>query len=214
MNGTTSGNESYSPRHVVLLGASVGGAWNIPDLPGRIGNSEYTFEYLCEYSADKSEDLASLFDREQGTPDAIIIKECSAFFPGEPEKIKALIKGWVGECRDKEIVPVLATVVPVVRFFPLRIFLLNLFHGKWRYPKDPSEAINEFNDWVRDYAREEDLVVLDLAAALSSGSGYLRFGFARRDGFHINEKAYRELDKIMIPTMNRVEFPEHLGQEE
>ena len=213
MDGTTSGDESDSPRHIVLLGASVGEAWNISGLPDRTGNSEYTFEYIGEYSADKSEKLASILERGREKPDVIIIKECAAYFPGGSEKLKPLIRGWVGECRDEGVVPVLATVVPVVRSFSLRIFLLNLLHGKWRYPKGVFEAIIEFNDWVRDYAGEEGLVVLDLEAALrtSSSDRHLNGRFARRDGLHINEKAYVELDGIVIPTMNMVEFPQRLN---
>ncbi len=208
MNGTTSGNESDSPRHIVLLGASVGEAWNISGLPDRTGNSEYTFEYAGEYSADKSEKLTGILGRGQDKPDAIIIKECAAYFPGESEKLKTLIKDWVGACRDEEVIPVLATVVPVVRSFPLRVFLLSLLRGKWRYPKGTFEAVIEFNDWVKDYAEKEGLVVLDLEAALqtSSSDRHLNGRYARKDGLHINEKAYRELDGIVIPAMIRVEF--------
>lgn len=215
MNGNMSGNSSDSARHIVLLGASVGKAWSISGLPDRIGNSEYTFEYAGEYSADKSEKLASILDRGQEKPDAIIIKECAAFFPGASEKLKPLIRDWVGACRDEGVIPVLATVVPVVRSFPLRVFFLNLLHGKWRYPKGVFEAIIEFNDWVRDYAGEEGLVVLDLEAALrtSSCDRHLNGRYARKDGLHINEKAYMELDRIVIPAMNMVEFPERRNPE-
>ena len=216
MNGTTSGNESGSPRHIVLLGASVGGAWNISGLSDRMGNSEYTFEYICEYSDDKSEKLASILNRGQEKPAAIIIKECAAYFPGGSVKLKALIRGWVGACRDEDVIPVLATVVPVVRSFPLRIFFLSLLHGKWKYPKGTFEAISEFNDWVRDYAGEEGLVVLDLEAALrtSSCDRHLNGRYAKIDGLHVNEKAYRELDMIVIPAMNKVEFPERHDRDE
>ena len=216
MNGTTSSNESDSPRHIVLLGASVGGAWNISSLPDRTGNSEYTFEYICEYSADKSEKLASILDRGRETPDAIIIKECAAYFPGESEELKTLIRGWVGACQDENVIPLLATVVPVVRSFPMRIFLLSLLHGKWRYPKGTFEAIIKFNDWIKDYAEKEGLVVLDLEAALrtSSSDRHLNGRYARKDGLHINEKAYAELDEIVIPAMGRVEFPERQNQYE
>lgn len=216
MNGTTLSSESGRLRHIVLLGASVGEAWNIAGLSDRTGSSEYAFEYAGEYSADKSEKLASILGRGQEEPDAIIIKECAAYFPGESEKLKVLIRGWVGACRDEDVIPVLATVVPVVRSFPLRVFILSLLHGKWRYPKGTFEAIIEFNDWVRDYAEEEDLVVLDLEAALrtSSSDRHLNGRYARKDGLHINEKAYVELDRIVIPAMNRIEFPEHHDQDD
>ena len=216
MDGATSGIKPVGPRHIVLLGASVGEAWDISGLPDRTGNSEYSFEYAGEYSADKSERLAGILGRGQDKPDAIIIKECAAYFPGESEKLKTLIRGWVGACRDEDVIPVLATVVPVVRSFPLRVFLLSLLRGKWRYPKGTFETVIEFNDWVRDYAEKEGLVVLDLEAALrtSPSDRHLNGRYARVDGLHINEKAYRELDEIVIPAMSRVEFPERHDQDE
>lgn len=210
MNGTTPVGSSESARHIVLLGASVGEAWNIPGLPDRIGSSGYVFEYMGEYSADKSKKLTSILEREQEKPDVIIIKECAAYFPAGSDGLKPLIKGWVGECRDAGVVPVLATVVPVVRSFSLRVFLLNLLHGKWVYPRGTFEAIIEFNDWVREYAREEGLVVLDLEAALrtSPSDRHLNGRYARKDGLHINERAYGELDGIVIPAMDKVQLPD------
>ena len=53
-------------------------------------------------------------------------------------------------------------------------------------------------------------MVLDLEAALriSPSDRHLNGRYARIDGLHINERAYKELDKIVTPAMDRVEFPE------
>lgn len=210
MNYSTPRDEASIKRHIVLLGASVGGAWNISELPNRVSNTDYTFEYVGEYAADKSQKLNSILERGILKPDAVIIKLCAAYFPGEPDKLKAFIGNWVRECRKEDVVPILATVVPVVRSFPMRTWLLSLLHGKWRYPKDPFGAIISFNDWIRNYAKAESLVVLDLEAALrtSQSDRHLDGMYAKADGLHINEKAYKELDKIVIPTLDRVEFRE------
>ena len=216
MDNDIPGNGSASPRHILLLGASVGEAWRIAGLPERIDAEGFTFEYVGEYSADKSEKLAAILDRGQEKPDVVIIKLCAAYFPGEPEQYKTLIERWIGDCREKGVVPVLATVVPVTRSFPLRIFVLSLLHAKWRYPKGKYEAIIEFNDWIRDHAKGEGLVVLDLEAALrtSQSDRHLNGRYAKADGLHINEKAYAELDKLMLQTVHRIEFKEERGVNE
>jgi len=214
MNNGTSGNDSSNPRHIVLLGASIGEAWNISDVPDRVETTEYTFEYVGEYAADKRRALDSILDRGLQKPDAIIIKQCAAYFPGEPEKLKAYTKSYVEACREEGVVPILATVVPVTRSFPLRIWLLSLFRGKWRYPKGTFEAIITFNDWIRDYAQTQGLAVLDLEAAVrtSETDRHLNGRYAKIDGLHINEKAYRELDEIVIPTVKNVEFQGEKGK--
>ena len=63
---------------------------------------------------------------------------------------------------------------------------------------------------MRDYAEKEGLAVLDLESALrtSSSDRHLNGRYARKDGLHINEKAYMELDRIVIPAMSMLEFRE------
>jgi hypothetical protein len=195
-------------RHIVLLGASVGKAWDFPRLPARMNSGDYTFESVTEYRFDKSEKLAAILSRVQDKPDAIIIKECAAFFPGDLSKYQELVRRWVGECRSAGIVPILATVVPVARTYPLRTFVLQLLHGNFMYPKGTFEGIVAYNDWVSGYAVQEGLALIDLEAAVRIGPGnrHLKESFARRDGLHLNSKAYRELDRIVIPALQRVMY--------
>ena len=44
-----------NPKRVVLLGASIGKAWNLPELPQRLSERRYTFEALQAWEYDKSE---------------------------------------------------------------------------------------------------------------------------------------------------------------
>ena len=195
-------------KHIVLLGASVGKAWDISQLPERIGNHEYTFEYVGEYSFDKTEKLMNILYRKQNKPDAIIIKECAAFFPGNLKAYQDLIIKWVEPCRKENVVPILTTVVPVVDTFPLRMFLINLLHKKLYYPNNVLKSIIIFNDWIKEFAKKENLVVLDLESAvrISNRNRHLRNNFAKKDGLHLNDKAYKKLDKIIIPTLNKINW--------
>jgi len=200
---------SGKTRHIVLIGASVGRAWEIAKLPERIGDDRYEFEYVGNYSPNKSELLKEVLSRRENRPDAVILKECAAFFPGSSEKMREYMVEWVGWCREADVVPMIATVVPVVKSYPLRMFIYNLLHGKWGYPKGVFESVIAFNDWIKEYAAGEGLVVVDLEAAVrtSAADRHLNGRYAFRDGLHLNAKAYRELDIIVIPAVSKVEFP-------
>ena len=199
--------QDRATKHIVLLGASIGKTWKIDELPVRVGDSRYTFGYAGQFSPDKSKKLAELLDIKENRPDAIIIKECASFFPGDIQNMQEMIRTWVGMCRGADIIPILATVVPVVKSYPLRVFVLNLRHGKFLWPSRTFDEIIIFNDWIRQYAKSEGLAVLDLESALrqNESNRHLKSKFARRDGLHLNEQAYRELDKIVIPTLGKIE---------
>jgi len=199
--------ELRATKHVVLLGASIGKAWKIEELPARIGDSRYSFEWAGVYAPDKGKMLAELLKRKENRPDAIVIKECASFFPGDSQLMQNSIRSWVGLCRSANITPILATVVPVVKSYPLRVFVLSLLHGRFAWPSRTFGEIIAFNDWIRQYAASEGLAVLDLEAALRQNdtNRHLKSMYARRDGLHINERAYRELDRIVIPTLDKIQ---------
>jgi hypothetical protein len=197
-------------RRIVLLGASVGKAWNFPQLPQRKNNSDYVFEYVLHGGFDKSETLNKILAREKNKPDAIIIKECAAYFPGDLDHYKGLMKKWIHACLELDITPIPATVVPVTRLHPLKKIPIDIIRGRNPFKADnpfkskKNATILEYNDWTREYSKQMGLSVLDLEAALrySSENRYLREDLARIDGLHINSKAYKILDKIVIPALD------------
>ena len=58
------------PKHIVLLGASVGKDWKIEDLPKRLTIHNYQFEYVGEYQFDKTKPLQEILQRKENKPDA------------------------------------------------------------------------------------------------------------------------------------------------
>jgi hypothetical protein len=207
------GSDSKSvakPVRVVLVGASIGKTWNLPDLPNRTRSVGYEFEAVQAWQYDKSEMLGEVLMRPerkfhltrtylrgffQPLPqpaDIIVLKECSAYFPGDIslKRQKEFVEHWVREIRERNIRVVLATAVPVTR---------------QRAAKDPGkqEGVLAFNDWVREYARTNGFVLLDLEAATRADDRerYLRDDFAIDDGSHLNRKAYDLLDKRMLEAV-------------
>lgn len=212
---TTSSNPASPLKRIILLGASVGRAWNIEGLPERIKNHEYVFEYVHGGSTfDKSEKLKELL-RHGNKPGAIFLKECAAYFPGDLEADKNLMKGWISDCQQMGVVPIPTTVVPVTRLHSLKKFLIDIlkrrnpfsFGGPFNTRRN--RAILEYNDWLRAYCQEKGLAVLDLESAVRYGAKnrYLRESLARIDGLHLNRKAYLRLDQIVLPTLEKVNWP-------
>jgi len=218
-------------KYVVLLGASVGKAWNIESLPSRLTKSgssplapaasrltmfPYRFEYVGLYQFDKSPALEQLLNRKQNKPHAIIIKECAAYLPGDItfENAKSLMTRWIAQCQEKGIVPIPTTVVPVTRSHDDKFKTHNPLKRavKWILGismKTRIEQIIEYNDWIKDYAKQKGLIFLDLEAPLriSTTDRFLRDDLTKGDGLHLNAEAYKLLDCIVIPTLEKIKFP-------
>ena len=212
-------------KHIVLLGASVGKAWNIESLPNRIRQSNtnnssnpinpknlinYRFEYVGEYQFDKSKALQQILQRKENRPDAVLLKECAVYFPGDNAEYRNLIKSWVAECQKKGVTPVLVTVAPVREPTIWKLQYWKNIVKKVVYPNKPTvEArlrdLTAFNDWIRNYALEQNLQVLDLEKALrvSESDRHLRVDLDGGDGLHLNQEAYALLDQIVLPTLDQ-----------
>jgi hypothetical protein len=210
------------PKHIVLLGASVGKAWNIESLPdrliksgssplapsaSRLAVSQYRFEYIGEYQFDKTKSLQQVLKRKVNKPDAIFIKECAAYFPGDLSHYQELVQGWVTLCRKAGVVPIPTTVVPVIRDDSFKTQLKDLIKQVIGRPTSSwgLTEIIKYNDWIKSYAQKEGLVVLDLEDPVhtSKEDRSLRLDLHSGDGLHLNGKAYKLLDQIVPRTLEQ-----------
>ena len=206
--------DGYLKRHIILLGASISRAWHIELLPDRINTNDFVFEFIDGSSFDKSEKLREILLRRQGKPNAIFLKECAAYFPGNLPKYTGLMEQWIKECSEAGIIPIPTTVIPVTRFHSLKKFMIDImkFRNPLKYGNPFKHKRNagvlEYNDWIRKYCRDHGLSYLDLEEALcySKRNRYLREDLARVDGLHLNRKAYKILDQIIVSTLEKVNW--------
>ncbi len=181
-------------RFIMLVGASIGQGWNLPEFGARSGVAGYACGFRGKYDFDKSDVLAAV-RRYRIKPDAVIIKECSAYFPRELEPGGKLLEQWVRDLQASSILPVLATTPPVVNTEEHR---------------ERQRSVEEWNRQVRALAAGSDIPVLDLAGALqvSREDRHLKPEFAQKDGLHLNEKAYRvALDPLLKDFLLRAIEP-------
>ena len=181
----------------VLIGASIGNGWKFSELPKRTGIENKVLEFIGVFdSFDKGQALKMLFLRDK-KPRAVIIKECSVYFPGDTKRYKSLIKKWVAELQENNIEPVLATTVPSGKPESLTYKLkstLKKILGK----KNKFDEISKYNDWLRVYAEEKNIQLLDLETALrvSEKNRVLKPEYDRGDYTHLNKEAYKTLDNL------------------
>lgn len=189
------GKTRPGPMHITLVGASIGKAWRFEGI-GRRGNlSGYAFEYVGNFSFDKSELIQELVARRD-KPGMVLIKECSTYFPGDTARYRKDLMTWVGWLRGAGIQPVLVTTAPVSEpgsaLARARIIVKH-FLGlpAWL------DEIAAYNAWLREYAARERLPVFDLEAVLrtSDDDGYLRKEYGAGDMVHLSEAAYRAMDR-------------------
>jgi len=204
--------DAKKPLRVVLLGASVGRHWDFPGLSRRLEAGSYVFEYKHGGGFDKTDRLMEVLQRAENKPDAVILKECAAYFPKNPAEYRAKMREWVISCRKEGVVPIPATVVPVTRLNAFKQVLIDIL--KRRRPlrfgnpfaQRRNRAILAYNDWIRSFCRDEKLICLDMEKPLVYGAAnrFLREDFARLDGLHINRKAYKRLDEIIPSILSRL----------
>jgi len=95
-------------------------------------------------------------------PDAVFLKECAAYFPGNLTQYQALIRNWTDQCLKAGVIPILVTVAPVREPSIFRVQYWKNIVKKIIYPSRPTvEArlsdLMAYNDWLRKYAASRSL---------------------------------------------------------
>jgi hypothetical protein len=196
--------QSANTSHIVLIGASIGQAWHLAEWPSRVKTSRFTAESIAAWQFDKSDAvqevlirpsrkfrptrtyLRSLFQPPPKKADIVILKECSAYFPGDLLFYERSVDKWVSQFQANHGTVILATVIPVTR-------------ARARQSPGKQEDLLKYNGWIREYARQHGLRVLDLEVALRAEEpgDYLREEFAAPDGSHLSPRAYVVLDESL-----------------
>jgi len=194
--------------HLALVGASIGQDWRLAEWPARVNAKGFSAESFAVWQFDKTAAidellmrpkrkfrltrtyLRSLFAPPPPKADLVILKECSSYFPGDGEAQRAAFRAWEEKLSASGARVMLATVVPVTQ-------------SRARQDAGKQEALSAFNAWVREYAAQKNLPVLDLDAAMRAGApgSNLKDEYTSGDGSHLNRAAYAVLDRTLLDTL-------------
>lgn len=211
---------SKGARNIVLIGASYAGGWN----PGRpVGGyqvinkgvtGQQSFEMLARFETDV---IAQ-------KPYAVIIWGLiNDIFRGNREKIEERLAHtresfttMVDSAQKSGIVPILSTEITVRERegWKERVAaLVGKMMGKESYQDYVNQHVRKMNQWIREKAAKEGILLLDVHLALSDSRGERVKEYSNPDGTHISQQGYDVLTQFVeerlkqAPPINRVMNP-------
>jgi uncharacterized SAM-binding protein YcdF (DUF218 family)/lysophospholipase L1-like esterase len=191
---------------VVILGASYAAAWT-PPIPGvEVVNKGVTGQQAFE--------LRERFDRDvvAEKPRAVIIwgfindvfRADRAKVGDSLQRARASIEAMVAAARANGIEPILATEVtmgPRLEWSEWFAGWVGWAMGKTSYQDYVNGHVLATNQWLRDYAAREKLLLLDLQPVVSDTSNVRRKEYSKVDGSHITPAGYEALNRYAVPIL-------------
>jgi lysophospholipase L1-like esterase len=186
---------------IVVIGASYAKGWNPDALAGipivNAGEAgQQSFEMLARFERDVV----------GAQPRAVIIwgfiNDIFRAEPGRLEETLATIRAsytrMIELARQQGIEPMLATEVTVrpqdSSWGGMLHSWIAAIRGKESYQDGINRSVMRVNEWLKDSAREQGLLVLDLQQVLSeAGSTRRKSEFTQPDGSHLTAAAYQAL---------------------
>ena len=123
-------------------------------------------------------------------PRAVVIKLCSINLrPTIPAfKLRDAMDMMAQLAKANDIIPIVATIIPAAK--------------PAAHIGDFSviDALNDFNDWLREYADENGLTLIDYAGAIEDKRGFLPRDCSV-DPVHLNDKGYDIIAEVARPII-------------
>lgn len=196
----TTGTVAASGMDIVYIEASTLRRWNLDEFTQRAGNAGFGIESRYVYNFDKSTELDRVLGSRERVPDAVVIQECSTYFPGDLGAYKDLYRGWIRRLKDANAIPVIATTVPPAASRTLFQHVKEFVKLKVLGRPDGYEQIVQFNQWLRELSESEGVPLFDAEKVTrkSESDRHMRADFDSGDGSHLNTVAYAALDREFL----------------
>jgi lysophospholipase L1-like esterase len=186
-------------ERLVIIGASYAGSWKAPALPG--------FEVINKgVAGEETHQVRARFER-----DALALKPASVLIwghinnihraPGGDyasaiERAKADYVDMISRARNAGVRVVLATEVTLseaVGWIDRAVAFVGRLRGKQGYNARINEQVRILNDWLRTYARQQGIELLDFEKVFDDGAGFRKREYTTEDGSHISKEGYTAL---------------------
>jgi lysophospholipase L1-like esterase len=189
---------------IVLIGASYVREWNLQEIAGarvvnKGVNGEQTFDMLVRFDRD----VIAL------NPWAVIIwGYINDIFRLETKNIKNKmeatrenLKTMVFRAREHRIHPFLATDVPICARKGIKEIAAGFagrLSGRESYQDYVNENVRAVNQWIREFSRDNNVILLDFEPVLSDDTGARKKEYAVADGSHISPRGYEKLSGYIL----------------
>jgi lysophospholipase L1-like esterase len=193
---------------LVIAGASYSKDWKTPPFPGfRVINTGKGGDETQQVLARFGEVLSA-------KPAAVILwghinnihRAPAGRMDAAKERARANFREMVDLARASGITPIIATEVTLseaVGFMNRLAAFVGGLRGKEGYAARVNREVREVNEWLRGFAREQNLQLLDLERVLDDGAGFRKTEYTTDDGTHISDAGYAALTRYAGRELSR-----------
>jgi lysophospholipase L1-like esterase len=186
-------------NRIILIGASYAKGWSLDEFAGMTVINK-------GISGEQSFEMLSRFQKEVLLlkPTAVIIWGfINDIHRSKRENIDAAIsrakksfEEMVTLSKENGIIPILATEVTIRHKDSWSETLagwIGSLLGKKSYQDYVNQHVLDTNKWLKDFANQQNLLLLDLQPIISDSRNVRKKGYATEDGTHISSKGYEKL---------------------
>jgi lysophospholipase L1-like esterase len=196
-------------KHMIIIGASYAAEWENPKLPG------YTVTNKG-IGGQESSDLRARFERDVLAlkPDAVmiwghyndIVRASDDKMAAAKQKAQDNYRWMTEQARAAGITVILVTEITIPIPDTLKetaMAWIGSLLGKQDYRSKKNEQIKAVNVWLRDYARSQNIKLIDLETALDSGNGTRKVEYTRDDNSHVSPAGYQAITQYVAAQLAR-----------
>lgn len=196
-----------APKHMVIIGASYAAEWETPKLPGyTVTNKGIGGQESSDLRARFANDVIAL------KPDAVmiwghyndIVRASADKMAAAKQKAQDNYRWMTEQARAAGIEVILITeiTIPIADTFKEKAMAwLGSVRGKQDYRTQKNEQIKAVNAWLRDYARAQNIKLIDLEKALDSGNGTRKVEYTRDDNSHVSPAGYEAITRYVTSQL-------------
>ena len=200
---------AMNAKHLIIIGASYAAEWGNPKLPG------YTVTNKG-IGGQESSDLRARFERDVIAlqPDVVmiwghyndVVRASADKMAAAKQKAQDNYRWMTEQARAAGIEVILITeiTIPIPDTFKENTlaWLAGLL-GKQDYRSQKNQQIKALNVWLRDYARSQNIKLIDLETALDSGNGTRKVEYTRADNSHVSPAGYQAITQYVVAQLAR-----------
>lgn len=193
--------EPAAPPRLIITGASYAADWKLPAIPGyQVGN--------VGVGGQQTHEVLARFDRDvlAARPAAVLIwgsinnihRAPAGGVDAAKERAREDFREMTRRARAAGIRVILATEVTLSEAVGWRNRLaafVGKLRGKRGYSAWVNDNVRDINAWLRTYAKQERLELLDFEKMLDDGEGFRKLEYSTDDGTHISDSAYAALTR-------------------
>jgi len=197
------GEAMADKKDIVYIEASTASRWKLGEFGKRVNDERFNIETMTLYEFDKTPRVSKVLTERSSKPNAIVMQECSVYFPGDMQDYKQKYHSWILQIKKSGVTPVIATTVPPAASQGLMEDAKDWVKVRLLGRESQYDQVIQFNEWLRQLAKDESVVLFDLEKITRKNDSdrHMREEYSAGDGIHLNATAYSLLDNELLSLL-------------